>query len=59
MSCRDFVESLADFVSAEVEPAILERLDGHLAGCLCCAHYMESYLLCLRLARRVLLGESA
>lgn len=58
MPCCEFVESLAEFVSAEPELGRLEALDSHLFGCLCCAVYMDTYLLSIRLTRLTLRRET-
>jgi anti-sigma factor RsiW len=50
LTCREFVEFLADYLSRQLQPAQTENFDAHLARCPQCAAYLQTYRETLRLA---------
>lgn len=53
MTCRELVELLIDFVSGELPPEALERVQQHLRMCPPCVAYLKSYQLTIQLTRRL------
>jgi len=55
LSCRDFVEFLADYVAGRLSAAELARFNDHLARCPACVSYTHSYRQAVGLSRSALL----
>jgi len=53
VTCRTFVEFLMDYLSGGLPPAQRDEFDEHLAQCVACVAYMNSY------AETVELGKAA
>jgi anti-sigma factor RsiW len=53
VTCRTFVEFLADYLSGEMDAVERDRFDGHIAACTACVSYMNTY------ARTIELGKAA
>jgi anti-sigma factor RsiW len=51
LSCREFVEFLADYLAGGLPQERLDAFNAHLAACPSCASYMRSYLEAVRLGR--------
>ena len=43
ITCRDFVDFLADYLAGELKPDLRAAFDDHLARCPGCVSYMNSY----------------
>ena len=59
LSCREFVEFLADYLSGELSPVQLAAVNAHLAQCPSCASYMTTYLEVMKLGRAALRCDDA
>ena len=53
LTCREFVEFLADYLEGRLPEAELTRFNAHLAACPACVSYTRSYQDTVRLGRRV------
>ena len=51
MTCREFVEHLADFLSGELRESLRRQAEAHLLECPDCRHYQLSYEVTVRLAQ--------
>ncbi len=51
MTCREFVEHLADHLSGELREALRQQAQAHLLECPDCRHYQLSYEIIVRLTR--------
>ena len=51
ITCRDFIESLDDFVAEEMTPEKKSDALGHLGGCRSCVAYVDSYRRTIALER--------
>ena len=58
MTCREFVADLEDFVSVEAEQERLDALDAHVATCVACAAFLQTYLDSIRLCLSVSRGRA-
>jgi anti-sigma factor RsiW len=56
ITCREFVEFLADYLGGELDAARRDEFELHLACCPSCVAYMKSYRATERLERGTLLG---
>jgi anti-sigma factor RsiW len=54
VTCREFVEFLADYVAGELPPQSRSEFDLHLARCPSCVAYMNTYCATQELARAAL-----
>lgn len=54
LSCREFVEFLADYVAGQLSAASLARFNVHLARCTSCASYTRTYREAIRLGQDAL-----
>jgi predicted anti-sigma-YlaC factor YlaD len=43
MTCKDFVDLLADYLEMTCAPETLASLEAHLAGCVPCQVYLRTY----------------
>ena len=50
-TCREVHEFLMAWLDGELEPAIGERFEAHIAACPCCKHYIDSYQQSIKLGR--------
>ena len=57
ITCRTFVEFLADYMSRELPDTQRDEFDRHLAACVACVAYMKSYGATIQLAR-ILTGSA-
>ena len=53
MTCCEFVEFLDDYLEDELPESVLVDFEGHLAHCVNCVVYLESYRATIRLAGSV------
>jgi len=53
LSCREFVEFLADYLSGRLPPGRLAVFNAHLAACPSCVSYAKTYAEAIRLGKRV------
>ncbi len=53
MTCREFVEFLAEYLSDELPEDMRVAFDRHLAGCAECTAYLTSYKETIRFANAV------
>lgn len=54
LTCREFVEFLADYLAGELPPDERDTFNAHLALCPSCVAYMNTYQQAVRLGRTVL-----
>lgn len=54
ITCREFVDFLADYLSGELPPGQLAAFNDHLARCPSCASYDRTYLQAMQLGKAVL-----
>jgi anti-sigma factor RsiW len=54
LTCREFVEFLADYLEGRLPEDQLARFNGHLAACPSCVSYTRSYQDTVRLGKSVL-----
>lgn len=57
LTCREFVEFLADYLEGRLPADQLARFNGHLAACPSCVSYTRSYQDTVRLGKSVLPGR--
>jgi anti-sigma factor RsiW len=43
MTCKDAIAVLADYLEAELSPALVEELEKHLSDCEPCRAYLATY----------------
>ena len=55
LSCREFVEFLADYLAGQLPNDEVTRFNAHLAGCPSCVSYARTYQDAVRLGRDALL----
>ncbi len=53
MTCREFAEFMADYLSGELPPAQRAGFDRHLAVCPTCVTYLRDYEATIRIGRQV------
>lgn len=51
MTCREFADFLADYLSGELAPEARAGFDRHLAVCPACQAYLKDYEATIRLGR--------
>jgi len=51
ITCRECAELLLDFLAEDLDADCCERVRQHLTTCPCCATYVETYRLTIRLTR--------
>jgi anti-sigma factor RsiW len=56
LTCREFVEFLADYLEGRLPQERLASFNRHLAGCPSCVAYARSYQDAVRLGREALRG---
>ena len=54
LTCREFVEFLADYLEGRLQEGQLARFNDHLARCPSCVSYTRSYQDTVRLGKSVL-----
>jgi len=58
LTCREFVEFLADFLSDQLPPEEHAAFEAHLRACPDCARYAQSYATTTRLAALARRGDA-
>ena len=53
ITCREFVEFLADYLAGELSPASQAKFEFHLSDCPDCILYLKSYEVTIRLGKAV------
>lgn len=53
LTCREFIEFLADYLAHDLPPASQAEFEFHLSDCPDCALYLKSYEATIRLGRMV------
>jgi anti-sigma factor (TIGR02949 family) len=53
LRCRDIVDLLGEYLDGELEPATAKALEAHLAGCLECTAFIETYRGTVRATRQL------
>ena len=51
VTCREFVEFLADYLSGDLPPRRRAVFDAHLAACPSCVAYMNTYQAAIELGK--------
>jgi len=51
LTCRDFVEFLAEYLSGDLPAEQRAAFDAHLASCPSCVSYSKTYLEAMRVAK--------
>jgi anti-sigma factor RsiW len=51
MTCREFADFMADYLTGELMPDQRARFDRHLAACPTCVTYLKGYEATIRLGR--------
>lgn len=51
MTCREFVDSVADYLDAEQASALRAACEAHMAECGDCRAFLQNYLATIRLAK--------
>ena len=51
ITCREFVEFLADYLAGELLPAIRAEFEFHLTDCPGCTLYLKSYAAAVQLGK--------
>lgn len=54
VTCKEFVEFLADYLAKELSPAQQDEFDAHLSVCPSCVSYMKTYEESIRLGKAAL-----
>lgn len=44
MTCKELIESLAEYVDHALTPEIVAEIDAHLSGCAPCRTYLATYV---------------
>ena len=57
LTCREFVDFLADHLAGELEPRVRSAFDAHVERCPSCATYLNTYGRAMRLAKTTAAGE--
>jgi anti-sigma factor RsiW len=53
ITCREFIEFLADYLDGQLSPATQAEFKFHLSGCPNCTLYLKSYEATIRLGKAV------
>ena len=59
MTCREFADFMADYMSGELPAAVKTAFDHHLTLCVNCRKYLTSYEETVKLGKRAFDDESA
>lgn len=59
MTCREFADFIADYLSGELSPETRAQFDRHLQVCPNCVAYVSNYRDTVALGRRVFADEDA
>ena len=59
MTCREFADFMADYLSGELPPDTRAHFDEHLRVCVNCQRYLEGYEETIRLGKRAFADDQA
>jgi anti-sigma factor RsiW len=59
VTCREFADFIADYLSGELDPDVRARFDEHLQVCSNCVNYLSNYQAAIKLGKRALADEDA
>ena len=59
MTCREFADFMADYLSSELAPATRQLFDHHLTLCVNCQRYLTSYRQTVALGKRAFSDDDA
>lgn len=59
MTCREFSDFMADYLSADLPPDTRQQFDHHLSLCVNCERYLTSYRETVALGRRAFEDDEA
>ena len=59
MTCREFADFMADYLSGDLPTAVTSAFDHHLTLCVNCRRYLTSYQETVALGKRAFDDESA
>lgn len=59
MTCREFADFMADYLSGELAPEVRARFEHHLSICENCVTYLANYRAVIRLGKRAFDDERA
>jgi anti-sigma factor RsiW len=57
VTCREFADFLADYLSGELSPATQSQFEQHLSVCPNCVSYLTAYKLTVTLGKRAFEAE--
>jgi anti-sigma factor RsiW len=57
MTCREFADFIADYLTGELPPAVHAEFEHHLDVCINCRRYLKSYEETITLGRRAFEDE--
>lgn len=57
MTCREFADFMADYVSGEIAPATVAVFEEHLALCPTCVAYLADYRATIAAGKRAFAGD--
>lgn len=59
MTCREFADFMADYLSGELDPDTRQHFDHHLTLCVNCVRYLTSYRETVALGKQAFADEDA
>jgi anti-sigma factor RsiW len=59
VTCREFADFMADYLSGELPPDLRQRFDHHLSLCINCQRYLTSYRETVSLGKRAFADDDA
>ena len=59
MTCREFADFMADYLSGELPVDVRQRFDDHLSICVNCQRYLSGYAESVKLGKRAFEDEAA
>ena len=59
MTCREFAQFIADYLSSELSPDVKRQFERHLAVCPNCVAYLANYRDTIALGRRAFADDEA
>jgi hypothetical protein len=57
MTCREFADFMADYLSEDLQPDVRQRFVRHLELCINCQRYLTSYRETIALGKRALTDD--
>lgn len=59
MTCREFADFIADYMTGELTPAVQAAFERHLDVCINCRRFLKSYEETVKLGKRAFDDEDA